>query len=98
MDKKEMTKRQVRVIKRLARRRFRRDLICTEVRANDGAYANLRGHRRNTMRVLAEQHELQRARIKKKRETRQRLAAMTPKQRREAREAGQRQFQKGLTL
>ena len=91
---KEMSKREQRVVRRLERRKFRRDLICTEVRANDGYFAQLRGKSRHDMTRLAERHELQRVRITTKRETRQRLAAMTPKERAKARELGQRQFQK----
>lgn len=91
-----MTKRQARVEKRLKRRAFQRDLICIQVRTNDDAYPNLSGAGRNRMRMQAEQMEIQKKRIEKKRETRRRLAAMTPKERAKARAAGKRQFQNPL--
>lgn len=87
-----MSKKGDQVAKRLARRASRRDLVCLEVRANDGAYLNLRGLARNRMRMQAEQMEIQKARIEKKRETRRRLAAMKPKDRDKARQLGQKQF------
>jgi hypothetical protein len=98
MAEKEMKKKQARVERRLKRRAEKRDLICLEVRANDGAYSNLRGTARNRMRMQAERMEIQKVRIAKKRETRQRFAAMKPKDRAKARQLGQKQFHSNPVL
>jgi hypothetical protein len=82
--------------RRLRKRAERRDYVCLVVRANDGEYRRMSGMARTMMRSRAELFEIQREQIRDKRETRQRLAKMSAKERRAAREAGQKQFHNPL--
>jgi hypothetical protein len=78
--------------RKLARRMENGKLVILEVRANDGSFKSARGKRRARMIEQAERSEIQIERIERKRATRERLRACTPKERAARREAGQRQF------